>query len=83
MSQEIHKKTIQNVEKVLKKEKDISITNLYSKLKSVDYYSLNKIIKKLNQENKVIIARFQTFDKDNKVITHSVDLRWVGDKDGK
>lgn len=72
---------IKEVEQVIKNKKEISITDLFRCL-SINRNFLDQILETLVKQGKIIIAKYQGFV-GNKVVNHSVEIKWIGGKDDK
>jgi len=52
---------------ILKQQKEINITNLL-KLSKMDVPHLNKVLKELEEQGKIIIAKVETFKGNKKIV---------------
>jgi len=66
---------IERIIKILKLNKEMSITSLY-RLAKVQYYTLEKFLTQLDKEGKVVIIKTTQTDDEGNVILVSKQVKW-------
>lgn len=78
MKRRTYKQTKKIVEYFIKKQNKVNKTLILRKL-NIQQYQLDDILKVLELEKKIIIARVENIVNDKKVV-QSVEIKWIGEE---
>jgi len=71
----IKENSFEEVERILKRDEEVNKSQIINEL-GIHSYTLDNILKKLEDDGKILIAKTQTIN-DDKVVTQSINIKWI------